>query len=107
MRELRLFPDGNIRTAEGAAVVDPLPCLGHAVHLEPGFSLRSFFAMLGRYDVLLRLGDFLGSAAAEVAACPPRDCVTPLLSCLEIQKTLKLIGFPGSPRLEIQTAFHG
>ena len=107
MRELRLFPDGTMRTAEGATVVDPLPCLGDAVQLEPGFSLRSFFAMLGRYAVLMRLGDFLEGAVAEAAACPPRGCVTPLLGCLEIQKTLKLIGFPGDPRLEIQTAFHG
>ncbi len=107
MDEVRLFPDGTIRDAGGAEISDPLGRLGHAVTLEPGYSLRSFFAMLGRHGVLVRLGEFLGDALAEAGACPPEGCVTPLLGGLELQKTVRLIGFPGEPRVEILTALRG
>lgn len=107
MPDVSLFPDGTIRVGEGITVIDPLPLLGHTVRLEPAYSLRAFFAMLDRYPELLRLGEFLEGARAEVRACPPRGCVTASLECLELRKVVRLIGFPGTPRIEILTAFEG
>ena len=107
MPDASLFPDGTIRVGEGPVVIDPLPLLGHTIRLDPAYSLRSFFAMLGRYAALLRLGEFLEGALAEARACPPGGCVTASLQCLELRKVVRLIGFPGKPRVEILTVFDG
>ncbi len=107
MGDVLLAPDGTLASLDGPPVADPLGCLGHAVRLDGGCTLRSFFAMLRRYEVLLRLGDFFPAALAEAEACPASGCVTPLLSFLELRKTVSLIGYPGEPRIEVQTAFHG
>ncbi len=107
MDTVLLTRDGTLQTAHGAPAADPLACLGLAARLEDGCSLRSVFAMLRRYEILLRLGEFLPAALAEAEACPPSGCATSLLGRLELQKTVRLIGFPGPARIEIQTVFCG
>ena len=58
MNVVSLVPDGRLTTESGAAVQDPLACLGHRLVLEGQCTLRTLFRMFETYDVLVRLGEF-------------------------------------------------
>ena len=107
MEAVHLTPAGLLATPEGAAVLDPLPALHSRLHLDVGCSLRSFFAMLGRYPLLQSLSAFLPAACAEAAACPATGCKDDEIYTLVIGKTMELIGFPGEPRAEIYLWLRG
>lgn len=113
MDTVHLAPDGTLRTpagsggsagsgSQGGTVhADPLPCLRLAAVLDPGCTLRSFFALLTRYAELQRLGPFLPAAVADAARCPAEGCRAEGVTGLALRKTVDLIGYPGGPRAEI------
>lgn len=100
METVHLTPAGLLATPEGAAVHDPLPALHSRLRLEAGCTLRSFFAMLEQYPLLVSLSEFLPAALAEAEACPATGCRDEGIQALVIGKTMELIGFPGEPRAE-------
>ncbi|RJR42418.1 MAG: hypothetical protein C4576_16095 [Desulfobacteraceae bacterium] len=107
MNEVTLAKDGSILQAGREGIVDPLACLGCKLVLEEGYCLRSYFEMLLRYPLLTRLNGFLPSFADRYRGFLEQGTAAPGLSCLELGKTVEMIGFPGVPRLEIYTTFRG
>lgn len=97
---VHLTTAGFLATPGRATVRDPLPALRCRLRLEAGCTLRSFFAMLGQYPLLVSLSEFLPAALAEAGACPATGCRYEGIQALVIGKTLELIGFPGEPRSE-------
>lgn len=81
--------------------------LSHPVDLDSGFTLRSFFRMVERYELLTKLSAFLPDCVSRYRACPAADCIIDAIDHLEFCKTIEMIGFPGTPRLEIYNSLNG
>jgi hypothetical protein len=107
MNEVTLARDGSILKADQEGVDDPLACLGLNVVLGEGFCLRSYFEMFLRYPLFIRLSGFIPSFLDRYRACLENGDIAPGLSHLELNKTVEMIGFPGTPRLEIYMSFRG
>jgi len=107
MNKITLKTDGSI--AENGKIVqnDPLRFLSYQIHLEEGYTLRSFLRMCARYAVLARLNAFLPDCLQRYRACPKRQCVSNAIDHLKFHKTVEMIGFPGQPRLEIYNTLCG
>lgn len=102
-----LQPDGSILERGKPVGDDPLPHLGSAVELNPGFALRGFFLLLKKYAVLRRVNRFFPGLVEQYDGWPDRDCVPAGLDRLQLTRTVELVGFPGNPRLDIYLAFQG
>ncbi|MEJ2661727.1 MAG: hypothetical protein P8Z73_13530 [Desulfobacteraceae bacterium] len=107
MNRVILQPDGQLKTETRDTVQQPLACLGHQVQLDPGCRLRSYFEMLEKYPVLMQLGAFYDHILDQYRRCPADGCLWEAFEHLELAKTVEMIGYPGSPRLEIYNVFHG
>jgi len=107
MNRVILQPDGQLKTETRDTVQQPLAYLGHQVQLDPGCRLRSYFEMLEKYPVLMQLGAFYDSILDQYRRCPADGCLWEAFEHLELAKTVEMIGYPGSPRLEIYNVFHG
>jgi hypothetical protein len=107
MDEVTLTRDGSIvhggKTVEG----DPLMVLGFKLNLEEGCTLRSYFEAITKYPVLGKLNSFLSTCIKQYHASPGSGCVPEDVECLELSKTVEMIGYPGKPRLEIYISFRG
>ena len=107
MNQVILQPDGQLRAENRDSVRQPLACLGYQVQLEDGCKLRSYFRMLENYPVLGQLGVFYDHILDQYRNCPDDGCLWDAFEHLELAKTVEMIGYPGSPRLEIYNVFHG
>lgn len=107
MNNINLMRDGSI-VQNGETVESVLLMfLGFKVDLEKGYTLRSWFQMLGKYSLLASLNAFLPTSIEQYLACPANGCCFDGFDHLEFNKTVEMIGFPGNPRLEIYNSFHG
>jgi len=88
-------------------VSDVLPVLGARIAPEPGYCLRSFVHMLGRYPLLQRLSSFAPGFAAQSDAWPKDGCWPAGLECMEFSRVVEIIGHPAPPRLEIYHTLRG
>ncbi len=70
MNEVLLEKGGAIVHKGRAVENDPLLYLGARVEIEAGFTLRSFFELLGRYPILSGLNPFLGSYLEQYRGSP-------------------------------------
>ncbi|MGD9368164.1 MAG: hypothetical protein PVH87_20860 [Desulfobacteraceae bacterium] len=107
MNRVHLLPDGQLKAEDQRGIQDPLACLGHQVKLADGCTLRSIFRMLANYQVLTRLGDFYLPLVRHYDNCPQEGCLWPELAYLELTKTVEMVGYPGTPKLEIYNTFQG
>ena len=107
MNRVSLQVDGSLRTDGNAAVQEPLASLSRQVGLAQGCSLRSYFLLLEKYPVFTRLGEFYPALVEHYRQCPASGCRWDEFDCLELAKTVEMVGYPGKPRLEIYTALHG
>ena len=107
MNRVILQPDGQLTGESRDRVQQPLACLGHQVQLAEGCSLRSYFRMLEKYPILGQLGAFFDHITDQYRQCPADGCLWEAFDRLELAKTVEMIGYPGSPRLEIYNVFHG
>lgn len=107
MDDVELQPDGLMLENGKPITGDPLPYCSNSVRLNPGFTLRSFFLLLRRYPDLVRLNRFFLGMLERYDAWPANGCQPAGLDRLQLTRTVEMIGFPGKPRLEIYTAFHG
>lgn len=101
MENVQLTQDGRLLGSDSLPAADPLPVLSFSLTLEEGCTLRSFFAMLHRYPVLLKLSEFLPATLADAEKCPSSGCLSGDIDLLVVGKTMELIGFPGKPRAEL------
>jgi len=107
MNEITLAGNGAIIHKGKVVEKDPLLYLGARVELEENFTLRSYFEILVRYPILVGLNVFFGSYMDQYRKSPPSGSTFDELTCLEFNKTVEMIGFPGKPRLEIYTSLCG
>jgi hypothetical protein len=107
MNQIHLKKNGTLVYNQQATENDPLTYLGFKVEIEDGCSLRSFFQMLDRYDLLTRLNPFLEAYMAQFHSCAPNGCHTKEIDSIELGKTIEMIGFPGDPRVETYVSLGG
>ena len=75
--------------------------LGCQVVLGQGYTLRSFFRMFEKHELLVKLDAFVADCLQRYQGCPKGDCTSADIDYLQLYKTVEMIGFPGKPRLEI------
>ncbi len=106
MNAITLKTDGSIEHRGSCVQSDILGFLGSQIELEKGYSLRSFFLMLDRYELLVGLNSFFPTYTEQYRNCPPEGCAAGAPEYLEFSKTVEMIGFPDK-RLEIYNSFTG
>jgi hypothetical protein len=107
MNTIRLQSDGAIIDDCKPVETDPLRFLSYKVELTEDFTLRSFFRMIMRYPLLVKLNTFFPSYLEQYRACPESNCVSAGFDFLEFRKTVEMIGYPGEPRLELYHSLKG
>jgi hypothetical protein len=107
MNTIALNPDGSLAYRERPVVSEPLPYLGFQVVLAPGCTLRSFFQLLERFPDLAKLNPFCESFIANYKTCPDDGCLNDAVGHLELTRTVEMIGYPGSPSMQLFVNLEG
>ena len=107
MDNVTLQENGELIGPGQGGVQKPLLMLNHRLLLAEGVTLRSFFRMLERYDILQQLNAFFEDFLQQYRRSPGQDCRWDLCDHLEFAKMVEMIGFPGDPKLEIYLSLHG
>ena len=103
---LSLKKDGTIYHQERAVDSDVLKYLSYQIGLEDKYTLRSFFEMIEKYELLGKLNSFLPTCIEQYLSCPEQGCESVMIDHLEFSKTVELIGYPGK-KLEIYSSIRG
>jgi hypothetical protein len=106
MDAVTLEKDGAINLNGKTVRSDALELLSFQVALEKGYTLRSFFEMLDKYTLFVKLNAFFPTYTKQYHSCPEQGCATGLVEYLEFGKTVEMIGAPDK-RLEIYNALSG
>lgn len=102
MNSITLSPDGFIISHTGKPKeMDPIEKLGDQVILAENFSFGSFFKMLSAYPDLIRLNVFFPGLMERFRDIRGNNLTTQSAEPVEFGKTVEMIGFPGTPRIEI------
>lgn len=107
MNTITITNDGSVICNGKKAENEILPYLSYKVELEEGFTLKSYFRMIQQYPVLEKLNPFFSSFMQQYHTSPETDSSSGYIDFLELSKTVEMIGYPGSPRLEVYNAFRG
>jgi len=107
MYRITLINDGTIAENNQPVAGDALMFLGYRVELEQDYTLRGFFRMFEKYELLAKLNAFLPDCLQRYRACPANRCFSDAIDHLQFHKTVEMIGFPGDPRLEIYNTLCG
>jgi len=103
---ISLKPDGAIHCKQRAVDSDILKYLSYQIGLEENYTLRSFFKMVEKYELLGKLNSFLPTCIEQYLNCPEQGCGSEIIDHLEFAKTIEMIGFP-EKRLEIYSSVRG
>jgi len=103
---LKLKTDGAIYHKQRAVDSDVLKYLSYQIGLDDRYTLRSFFKMVAKYQLLGRLNSYLPTCIEQYRNCPEQGCESGLIDHLEFAKTVEMIGFP-EKRLEIYSSVRG
>jgi len=106
MNAVTLKKDGTINLNGKTVATDALDLLSFQVALEDAYTLRSFFQMLDKYQLLSKLNAFFPSYIEQYHRCPKEGCDAGRLDYLEFGKTVEMIGVPDK-RLEIYNSLFG
>ena len=106
MNSITLNKDGSINQYGKTVNSTALNLLSYQIILEEGYSLRSFFEMLGRYTLFAELSAFFPMYTELYHNCPKNGCDAGFLDFLEFGKTVEMIGVPDK-RLEIYNSLVG
>lgn len=106
MNAVTLKKDGSINLSGQTLESDALEALSFQITLNEGYTLRSFFQMLDKYKLFVKLNAFFPTYTAQYHACPQEGCDADLLDYLEFSKTIEMIGVPDK-RLEIYNSLLG
>ena len=106
MNAVTLKKDGTINLNGKTVATDALDLLSFQVALEEAYTLRSFFQMLDKYQLLSKLNAFFPSYIEQYHRCPKEGCDAGRLDYLEFGKTVEMIGVPDK-RLEIYNSLFG
>jgi len=106
MNALSLKNDGAIYYNQSAVDSDVLQYLSYQIGLENKYTLRSFFEMIAKYEMLGKLNSFLPTCIEQYLNCPQQGCESVMIDHLEFAKTVEMIGYP-EKRLEIYSSIRG
>jgi hypothetical protein len=106
MNVVTLKNDGGINLNKKAVATDALDLLSFQIALEEAFTLRSFFKMLDKYALFVKLNAFFPSCIEQYRSCLEQGCDAGFLDYLEFGKTVEMIGVPDK-RLEIYNSLFG
>ena len=106
MYALSLKNDGAIYCNQSAVDSDVLQYLSYQIGLEEKYTLRSFFEMVEKYELLGKLNSFLPTCIEQYLSCPEQGCESGMIDHLEFSKTIEMIGYPDK-KLEIYSSIHG
>ena len=106
MYDLSLKKDGAIYHKDSVVDSEVLKYLSYQIGLEDPYTLRSFFEMVEKYELLGRLNSFLPTCIEQYLNCPQRGCESDIIDHLEFAKTVEMIGVP-EKRLEIYSSVRG
>ena len=106
MYVLTLKTDGAIYHQQSGVDSDVLKYLSYQIGLDDRYTLRSFFKMVAKYELLGRLNAYLPTSIEQYLNCPEQGCESDLFNHLEFAKTVEMIGFP-EKRLEIYSSIRG
>ena len=106
MYALSLKNDGAIYCNRSAVDSEVLKYLSYQIGLEDKYTLRSFFEMVEKYELLGQLNTFLPTCIEQYLSCPEQGCESVMLNHLEFSKTVEMIGFPDK-KLEIYSSIRG
>lgn len=106
MYVLTLKKNGTIYYKQSALDADVLKYLSFQIGLDEAYTLRSFFEMIAKYELLGRLNTFLPTCIEQYLNCPQQGCSCDIIDQLEFSKTIEMIGYP-EKRLEIYSSIHG
>jgi hypothetical protein len=106
MNTVTLKKDGSINHHGKTVKSDALSLLSSQIKLEEGYSLRSFFEMLGKYTLFAELNVFFPMYTEQYHSCAEYGWDDGLLDYLEFGKTVEMIGAPDK-RLEIYNSLFG
>jgi hypothetical protein len=107
MNTITITKDGSVICNGEKAEKEILPYLSYRVELEEGFTLRSYFRMIQQYPLLEKLNPFFSSFMQQYGTSDKTDTSEGPVDFLELSKTVEMIGYPGSPRLEVYISFRG
>ncbi|MDM8524405.1 hypothetical protein QUF80_13640 [Desulfococcaceae bacterium HSG8] len=107
MNRITLRQDGSVVHNGKTVESDPLMFLSAETDLGEGYTLRSYFRMFEKYEVLSHLNAFFSTYMEQYRSSPENNCVYDGFEYLEFGKTVEMIGFPGRPRLEIYCSLYG
>jgi hypothetical protein len=106
MYALSLKNDGAIYCNQSAVDSDVLKYLSYQIGLEEKYTLRSFFEMVEKYELLGKLNSFLPTCIEQYLNCPEQGCESAMMDHLEFFKTVEMIGYP-EKKLEIYSSIRG
>lgn len=106
MHEVSLKRDGTIQYNQSAVGSEVLKYLSYQIRLEEKYSLRSFFKMIEKYELLGKLNSFLPTGIEQYLSCPEQGCESVMIDYLEFSKTVEMIGYPDR-KLEIYSSIRG
>ncbi len=106
MYAVSLKRDGRISYKQSDVDSDVLKYLSYQIELEDRYTLRSFFEMVEKYELLGKLNSFLPTCIEQYLNCPEQGCESGMIDHLEFTKTVEMIGYPDK-RLEIYSSIHG
>ena len=106
MESITLKKDGSINQDGKTVNSVILNLLSSQIALEEGYSLRSFFEMLGKYSLFAQLSAFFPMYTEQYHGCPKDGCNAGFFDYLEFGKTVEMIGIPDK-RLEIYNSLVG
>ncbi|MBU1248459.1 MAG: hypothetical protein KKB70_07165 [Proteobacteria bacterium] len=107
MNTILLAENGSILQAGKLIETAVLRRFSSAVQLEEDYRLRSFFRMAQRYPQLQEVSEFFSSFMERYNGAAEKGCTTSEVERLELSRVVEMIGFPGTPRMDIYTSLHG
>jgi hypothetical protein len=106
MNAVTLKKNGSIVYNDKTVKSDAINLLSAQITPEDRYTLRSFFKMLDKYTLFVKLNAFLPIYMEQYQTCPESKCDTGMLDYLEFGKTVEMIGVPDK-RLEIYNSLVG
>lgn len=101
MTPITLRSDGIIEYRQRQLTDAPTVYLGYPVSLGPDYTLRCFFRLLSANPSLAGLNPFLPSFVDQYRQCRESGCRVDGVGSLALNRTVEMIGFPGTPQINL------
>lgn len=107
METVQIRKDGTILNNGKEIRSRCLAVLGHSVTLETGFCLDSFFQMIQKYPRFKEISPLFDAFLDIIPETDPTRLKTGDIDGLIFYKTIEIIGFPGTPAINIYNSLKG